>query len=246
MFEDLGSLRAGQKYAQIDLAIARSAVGFMADYHAKFWRDDRLAGYEWIRNADRVNLLGGDPLDAATGWHAVRDDDRFAKSGGLAMAGEYIETRFHVLQDALRERPKTLTHSDFHQGNILLRETPGSAGGPEPVIIDWQLAAYAGGTNDLAKFLTTAVPFEILAESERHLVEHYADCLRSQGVNDYSADECWRDYRRAQVMVFANYAIAGIERLADGSVTHSSGDSTHAVIRALGLVDPGELNALLP
>lgn len=92
----------------------------------------------------------------------------------------------------------------------------------------------------------TAVPFEVLAESERVLVEHCADCLRTRGVHNYSTEECWRDYRRAQVMVFANYAIAGIERLADGSVTHSSGDSTRAVIRALGLVDPVELAGLLP
>jgi hypothetical protein len=47
-------------------------------------------------------------------------------------------------------------------------------------------------------------------------------------------------------MVFGNYAIAGVERSADGSVAHSSGDSTHAVIRALVLIDPAELSEFLP
>jgi len=243
VFEDIGPLPTGQKYAQIDLEITRSAGEFMAAYHAQFWGDDRLAGYRWIREADRVNLHGGDPRDAGVGWHAIRNDDRFEKTGGLVTAGEYLEAKFYVLQDAMRERPKTLTHNDFHQGNILLRNT---GAGPKPVIIDWQLTAYAGGTNDLAKFLMTAVPFEVLRKHERGLVEHYAESLRAHGVQDYTGDVCWRDYRRAQVMVFANYAIAGIERLADGSVAHSSGDSTRAVIRALGLIDPGELNELLP
>ena len=91
-----------------------------------------------------------------------------------------------------------------------------------------------------------AVPFEILRERERSLVEHYADCLRTRGVHDYSTDECWRDYRRARVMVFANYAISGVERSADGSAAHSPADSTHAVIRALALADPTELAELLP
>jgi hypothetical protein len=47
-------------------------------------------------------------------------------------------------------------------------------------------------------------------------------------------------------MVSGNCAIGGVERVADGSLAHSSGDSTCAVIRALTLVDPGELSALLP
>ncbi len=246
VFEDLGSLPAGQKYARIDLAIARIAVEFMAAYQARFWRDDTLAGKRWIRENDWAHLFGADPRDAAVGWQVIRDDDRFEKTGGLVTAGEYLGERLIDLQDAMGSRPNTLTHNDFHQGNILLRENPESGAGPKPVIIDWQLAACAGGTNDLAKFLMTAVPFELLAESERGLVEHYADCLRTRGVHDYSTEECWRDYRRAQVMVFANYAIAGVERLADGSVAHSSGDSTYAVIKAPALADPNELSALLP
>ena len=47
-------------------------------------------------------------------------------------------------------------------------------------------------------------------------------------------------------MVFANYAISGLERMADGSVDLSFGDSTCAVIRALALVDPNELAEFLP
>jgi hypothetical protein len=243
IFEDLGSLPHGQKYALIDLDIARSAVEFMGAYHARFWNDDKLAENSWIRGNDWANLFNADPREAAVGWQAIRYDSRFEKSDGLIAAGDYLGERLIDLQVAMRNRPNTLTHNDFHQGNILLRETEV---GQRPVIIDWQLTACAGGTNDLAKFLMTAVPFELLAESERSLVEHYSDCLWAQGVRDYSIDECWRDYRRAQVMVFGNYAIAGVERSADGSVAHSSGDSTHAVIRALALLDPAELSEFLP
>jgi len=143
----------------------------------------------------------------------------------------------------MRSRPNTLTHNDFHQRNVLLRR---AASGPIPVIIDWQMPAYAGVTNDLAKFLMTAVPFDILAAQESNLVAHYVDSLVARGVRNYSFDECWRDYRRAQVATLGNYAINCFETATDGSLIESSGDSTHAVIKALIIADSDELSEILP
>ncbi|MDA1279826.1 MAG: phosphotransferase [Chloroflexi bacterium] len=243
VFEDLGSFPAGQKYARVDPEVARATLDFMASYHARFWGDDSLVMRSWLRPADWANLFNQDPLEAAVGWQVIRKDDLFEKEGGLVIAGEYLGSKLEILAVAMRSRPNTLTHNDFHQGNILLRETER---GQMPVIIDWQLPAYAGGTNDLAKFLMTAVPFDTLAEHEQGLVTHYADALQANGVSGYSVDECWRDYRRAQVMVFGNYSINSTERTADGSLIHSSGDSTLAVIRALTLADPVELAGFLP
>lgn len=243
VFEDLGTFPAGQKYARVDLDVARSAIEFMASYQARFWRDELLGESDWIRNADWAFLFNQDASEAATGWRVIQDDDRFEKTGGLITAGEYLGTGLGELRIAVRSRPNTLTHNDFHQGNVLLRD---SADGPRPVIIDWQMPAYAGGTNDLAKFLMTAVPFDILAEYESDLVRHYFEVLRDGGVSEYSFDECSRDFRRAQVMVFANYAISCFESSPDGSLIESSGDSTHAVIRALTLVDPAEFGEALP
>jgi hypothetical protein len=243
VFEDLGDFPEGQKYAEIDLSMAKSTLEFMAEYHSKFWLDDDLGNSSWIRNADWSVILNQDPLDAATGWQVIEADDRFEKTGGLITAGEYLGEKLNDLRDAMRSRPNTLTHNDFHQGNILLRQRPT---GLEPVTIDWQMPAYAGGTNDLAKFLMTAVPFDILAQRESNLVAHYVDSLVARGVRNYSFDECWRDYRRAQVATLGNYAINCFETAADGSLIESSGDSTYAVIRALTLVDPAELGEILP
>ena len=243
VFEDLGVLPEGQKYTEVDLSLAKTTLEFMADYQSKFWQDDNLGQDSWIRDADWSVILNQDPLEAEIGWQIIKDDDRFEKIGGLITAGEYLGEKLDGLRDGMRSRPNTLTHNDFHQGNILLRQ---AAGAPIPVIIDWQMPAYAGGTNDLAKFLMTAVPFDILAEQEKILVTHYVDSLVERGVRDYSLDECWRDYRRAQVATLGNYAINCFETGTDGSLIESSGDSTHAVINALTLADPDELNEILP
>ena len=243
VFEDIGILPAGQKYTKIDLDIAKSTLDFMAEYHARFWRDGTLGEASWIRDSDWAFLFNQSPVDSSVGWDVIKADDRFEKAGGLVVAGEYLGSRLTDLRDAMRSRPNTLTHNDFHQGNVMLRQTPNGA---MPVIIDWQLPAFSGGTNDLAKFMMTAVPFEILAEHEQSLVEHYAENLKARGVGDYSFDECWRDYRRAQVATFGNYAIGCYETSPDGGLIESSGDSTHAVIKALTLADPVELGRFLP
>ena len=243
VFEDLGVLPEGQKYARVDLGIARSTLDLMARIHTRYWRDDSIGNYSWIRNDDWAFLFNQNPADSATGWQVIKADDRFEKSGGLVVAGEYLGAGLVNLRDAMRSRPFTLTHNDFHQGNVLLRQT---TNGEQPVIIDWQMPAYSGATNDLAKFMMTAVPFEILAEHETGLVGYYVEQLKAGGVRDYSFDECWRDYRRAQVGTFGNYAISCYETSADGSLIESSGDSTHAVIRALTLADPAELKEVLP
>ena len=83
-------------------------------------------------------------------------------------------------------------------------------------------------------------------QNEKNLVGYYVDCLQSMGISDYSFDECWRDYRRAQVMVLANYAISGVRQLPDGILQISHGDSTRAVIKAFEIIDPQELVDVLP
>jgi len=243
VLEDLGDFPEGQKYAEIDLPLTRSTLEFMAEFHSKFWEDDSLGQASWIRSADWSVILDQNPLEAAIGWQIINADDRFEKTGGLVTAGEYLGEKLDDLRDAMRSRPNTLAHNDFYQGNVLLRQTPT---GPIPVIIDWQMPAYAGGTNDLAKFMMTAVPFDVLAEQEGNLVAHYVDSLVARGVRNYSFDECWQDYHRAQVATFGNYVINCLETAANGSLIESSGDSTHAVLKALTLADPAELLEILP
>ena len=243
VFEDLGLLPSEQKYAKIDFEVAKATLDLMASFHGRFWQDESLGSLDWIHSADWSLLFNQDPLDSALGWKVILADDRFEKSGGLVIAGEYLGERFSNLQTALGTRTKTLTHNDFHQGNVLLRQT---TAGVQPVIIDWQMPAFAGATNDLAKFMMTAVPFEILANQETALVLHYFEQLKSNGGRNYSFDECWRDYRRAQVATFANYANNCYETSTDGDLIESSGDSTHSVIKALQLTDPAEIREILP
>ena len=243
VFEDIGPLPKGRKYAQLGLQETHRVLEFIAAYQAIFWLDESLSQHGWIRDSSWSHLFNQNPTESALGWQAIKQDSKIEKTDGLISAGEFLGSGLINLMNVMNDRPNTLTHNDLHQGNILLRQ---SDSGFEPVVIDWQLTAYAGGTNDLAKFLMTAVPFRILSENEKNLVGYYVDCLQSMGISDYSFDECWRDYRRAQVMVLANYAISGVRQLPDGILQISHGDSTRAVIKAFEIIDPQELAEILP
>ena len=243
VFEDIGPLPKGRKYAQLGLQETHRVLEFIAAYQAIFWLDESLSQHGWIRDSSWSHLFNQNPTESALGWQAIKQDSKIEKTDGLISAGEFLGSGLINLMNVMNDRPNTLTHNDLHQGNILLRQ---SDSGFEPVIIDWQLTAYAGGTNDLAKILMTAVPFRILSENEKNLVGYYVDCLQSMGISDYSFDECWRDYRRAQVMVLANYAISGVRQLPDGILQISHGDSTRAVIKAFEIIDPQELVDVLP
>ena len=88
VFEDLGTFPQGQEYVEIDLALAKSTLEFTAEYQAKFWLDDDLGNFNWIRNTDWSVILDQDPMEAAVGWQVIEAAGRFEKIGGLIMAGE--------------------------------------------------------------------------------------------------------------------------------------------------------------
>lgn len=243
VLEDIGELPLGHKYAKIDFGLAKVTLSFMAKFHGKFWNENSLGSAPWIHDADWSFLFDQDPLDSLNGWQLIKNEDRFEMTEALFFAGEYLGPRLNDLKIALRTRPNTLTHNDLHQGNVMFRY---EASGPVPVVIYWQLPAFAGATNDLAKFLMTAVPLEILAEREEELVKHYLLQLHDQGVSEYGFDECWRDYRRAQVATFANYVLNCSEISDQEDFIQSLGYSTYAVIKALSMVDSQELIEILP
>ena len=167
VFEDIGPLPKGRKYAQLGLQETHRVLEFIAAYQAIFWLDESLSQHGWIRDSSWSHLFNQDPTESALGWQAIKQDSKIEKTDGLISAGEFLGSGLIDLMNVMNDRPNTLTHNDLHQGNILLRQ---SDSGFEPVVIDWQLTAYAGGTNDLAKFLMTAVPFRILSENEKSLV----------------------------------------------------------------------------
>ncbi len=85
-------------------------------------------------------------------------------------------------------RHSTLTHGDAHQANVMFGEN-----GEEPVILDWQLARFGIGMEDIARFLLLSTEPEFRREHTDELVRVYADELSAIG-SELTFTECHTDY----------------------------------------------------
>ncbi|MDH3739145.1 MAG: phosphotransferase, partial [Alphaproteobacteria bacterium] len=88
---------------------------------------------------------------------------------------------------------------DARHENLLFDPTDESV---PPYVVDWQFVARGRGMMDVAYYLTQSGPTEVAAAHESELVARYHDELCRSGVQEYSLEDCWQDYRR-----FAYYAL---------------------------------------
>jgi hypothetical protein len=93
------------------------------------------------------------------------------------------------------ERALTIIHGDAHSWNFLFPRTGDGAA----VLIDWQLWHVDVGARDLAFFIALHWYPSRRREFERPLIEYYYDRLLKYGVQNYSFNELWLDYRRCVV-----------------------------------------------
>ena len=93
------------------------------------------------------------------------------------------------------EHALTIIHGDAHTWNFLFpRSGEGAA-----LLIDWQLWHVDVGARDLAFFIALHWYPGRRREFERPLIEYYYHRLLKYGVQNYSFDELWLDYRRCVV-----------------------------------------------
>jgi hypothetical protein len=92
-------------------------------------------------------------------------------------------------------RALTIIHGDAHTWNFLF---PRAGEGPA-FLIDWQLWHVDVGARDLAFLMALHWYPSRRRELEQHLLHHYHKSLVSKGVDNYTFEELWLDYRRCAV-----------------------------------------------
>jgi Phosphotransferase enzyme family len=92
-------------------------------------------------------------------------------------------------------RALTIVHGDAHTWNFLF---PRSGQGPA-FLLDWQLWHVDVGARDLAFLIALHWYPSRRFELERPLLRHYHEGLLAHGVEGYTFDDLWLDYRRCVV-----------------------------------------------
>lgn len=87
----------------------------------------------------------------------------------------------------------TLIHGDCHPWNIFLPRNPTTN---QPILFDWEDCACGIGLHDLAYMLIKCrFPSETRQELEKVLIRRYYEGLLEYGIEDYTWENCLRDYR---------------------------------------------------
>ncbi len=126
----------------------------------------------------------------------------FMDDVGDALTAESRDVLERVFSSSLRpwlrlrdSHALTIIHGDAHTWNFLF---PRSGEGPA-LLFDWQLWHVDVGARDLAFLIALHWYPSRRRELERPLINYYHECLLKHGVENYSLDELWLDYRRCCV-----------------------------------------------
>jgi hypothetical protein len=211
--EDLSACRLGDQLAGADLADAHAAIDQMARLHATWWGRTDDPALSWIPIHDNPVQAGGMSQGFAAGWPV------FLELFGDVLPGGRAEEYARIgpsTADCLRRMcggVLTVVHGDFRLDNIFF-DVPDDPTGV--ALFDWQGISKSCGPQDLGYFMSQSLRSEVRREHGSALVERYREKLLEAGVEGYSADQCWADYR-ASVLYLFTFAI-----VIAGTLDHSN------------------------
>jgi aminoglycoside/choline kinase family phosphotransferase len=187
LLEDLGPARTLDQLGGCDADQASLAIGQAAALHGSSWHRDYL-GEQWLPVEAVWNMLGA-AIPQVTGPWLERFGDFLEPEhvSAVTRLGSAVGTWLETLRNH-----RTLWHGDFRLDNLLFDARDGAV----PVaVVDWQSVAAAPGVIDVSYFLGNSMTEVERAKHERDLVTDYHHRLLSYGVENYSFDECWREYQ---------------------------------------------------
>jgi hypothetical protein len=197
VLEDMGPAAPGNPLSGMSIAQCREAVDVLSRLHLRWWNDVSLGEREWVvgANAPRMKAVIASQYEGA--WLAFESAFGQHLPGPLLKLGASLGTKLPQVLDHLSAPPVTLVHGDFQPANIFYAPAGGIA-----AIGDWQVIVRARGAMDVAYFMVNGMNPEDRRSFERDLLSHYHATLRAGGVQDYSLEDLWADYRLAVLSQF--------------------------------------------
>ena len=171
LMEDLSAANPGHNLEGLTLQQGLDVAYALGSYHGKMWQDERAA--HWPHKT--FTAEDGQRLNErfAKQWPLLVSQGKYEIPAGILEIIPHIAIRLPQALQRMSQGAGTLIHSDVHAENLLLD-------GERVIIIDWQNAAFANASIDLAGL--------ILCCDNKVQKEHWQEVLT-----------CWRN----RVMNFA-------------------------------------------
>src|ERR1700744_3502702 len=144
--EDIPGAAQGDQIAACGPGVAAAVLEEMAGLHAPCWEAPELERLRWLnRSTSESDAFLVALVSSLLPGFLERYADTLAPEH-QAVCRLFVEHLPEHLR--LRSGPRTATHGDFRLDNLLFQP-----GAPRPVVVDWQTAAWAGASIDVAYFI---------------------------------------------------------------------------------------------
>jgi len=168
---------------------ALEIIGELGKLHAHFWEANDRADLHWLRGdgiSDRIaNVFEQRWTDGRSAMADKVPEELFA------LGDRYFEDSGLLIW--IDEPPVTLFHGDFRLDNMYF-----SDGDSLPITFaDFQRIGVGRGVIDFAVFALSALSVDQRRAIENDLLATYHRRLVDGGVEHYSKDDLWFDYRRS-------------------------------------------------
>ncbi|QUD89909.1 phosphotransferase [Phenylobacterium montanum] len=212
LMEDLGPARQGDQLHGCTLADAKTAMAEAAAMHAPRWADPTLLHLDWLVPSPDLAQQVETALPAITGMFKARYEG--------VLEPEFVDLVDRLPAALARQRgdtssPVTVQHGDYRLDNILFDVQ----GGRRPMAtLDWQTVTLGPAVQDVAYFLSAALDPHERRQHETELVRFYHGELIRRGVQGFSWEDCWRDYRRYSLhgILMGVFSALSVERTERG------------------------------
>jgi hypothetical protein len=241
VMEDMRGYHIGDQVVGCTIEQARLGMPCIAQFHASFWGKVDHPDYDFIPYHYPSYVSDAMHNTAIAVW------DQMAEFAGDALPQQLRDVKEEYLaaipglQKWETDEPRTIIQGDFRLDNLFFGTTPEQA----PIALsDWQGLLRGKATHDIAYFLSQSTPTELRRKHERELIALWHEGLVAGGVEDYSAEQAWEDYRRAVLCLWSYVAvIAGV--LEEGNERGRQW-MTEMVRRSAATIIDLDLLALLP
>jgi hypothetical protein len=183
--------------------VANQTFLAIARVHATFWKDQNLLkeecswlrGSSWIKGEDEVTWKAsqgflqdlwnemGDKIDSRINWDPLVKQILFKAMDSISWEAQ---------QERLNQSTHwCLCHGDFWPGNIMIS----TINNTDLRLLDWEMVGLGSGPQDLGQYVLSNMDPKERHDGEKVLIQNYYHELIKLGVQDFSWDECWKEYK---------------------------------------------------
>lgn len=201
VLEDFALAKTGDQIRGSTAQETALALHAIAGFHAYWWQNEKLEEFDWLTSS---------PTDSNSINCWILEQYRKAFPIFVDKTGNLLTDAIKAFGEQLPEKltdksqfgkpPRTLVHGDFRLENVFFGDSLGKQGF---AVIDWQDISHGEGVWDVAWFIGGCLHVTSKRQDkERQLLKIYHETLRANGVNEYTFNACWNDYRLAMSRYF--------------------------------------------